>query len=205
MAKTRFIEYTDDTFTTKKPQPEWLGILGPIIRAEVGDEVDVTFIEPHPPPHNMHRTGCVMTRTAKGLSTFRLARRSRAAGHKFTYRWLPRRPAVRGGATEFDCVCITATSIRALRSMQGCWGRLSLPPRQSESGWVSERCGPRICDFVHVFDEMAGKPPGCFTRSTDSSSAIFRDLMMKKRQGALVFVWMAIKLTCTLRTGTGKV
>jgi len=32
--KTRFIEYTDDTFTTKKPQPEWLGILGPIIRAE---------------------------------------------------------------------------------------------------------------------------------------------------------------------------
>ena len=37
--KTRFIEYTDSTFTTKKPQPVWLGILGPIIRAEVGDEI----------------------------------------------------------------------------------------------------------------------------------------------------------------------
>src|SRR5579864_354988 len=41
--KTRFIEYTDDTFTTKKPQPDWLGILGPVIRAEVGDEVVVDF------------------------------------------------------------------------------------------------------------------------------------------------------------------
>ena len=35
--KTRFIEYSDATFTTKKPQPEWLGILGPVMRAEVGD------------------------------------------------------------------------------------------------------------------------------------------------------------------------
>ena len=27
--KTRFVEYTDGTFTTPKTQPEWLGILGP--------------------------------------------------------------------------------------------------------------------------------------------------------------------------------
>ena len=42
-AKTRFLEYTDATFTTPKPQPEWLGILGPIIRAEVGDEWSSIF------------------------------------------------------------------------------------------------------------------------------------------------------------------
>ena len=41
--KTRFVEYTDGTFTTRKPQPVWLGILGPVIRAEVGDEVVVDF------------------------------------------------------------------------------------------------------------------------------------------------------------------
>ena len=41
--KTRYIEYTDATFSVKKPQPEWLGILGPIIRAEVGDKVKVHF------------------------------------------------------------------------------------------------------------------------------------------------------------------
>ena len=43
-AKSRFIEYTDNTFTTPKPQPDWLGILGPIIRAEVGDEIVVDFL-----------------------------------------------------------------------------------------------------------------------------------------------------------------
>lgn len=41
--KVRYIEYTDGAFTTRKPQPEWLGILGPIIRAEVGDTVFVHF------------------------------------------------------------------------------------------------------------------------------------------------------------------
>ena len=41
--KIRYIEYTDATFTTQKPQPEWLGILGPIIRAEVGDTIRVHF------------------------------------------------------------------------------------------------------------------------------------------------------------------
>src|SRR6266568_4076947 len=42
--KTRFFEYSDDTFTVRKPQPEWLGILGPIIRAEVGDDIIVDFL-----------------------------------------------------------------------------------------------------------------------------------------------------------------
>src|SRR5690606_35809693 len=37
----RYVEYTDETFSTPKPQPEWLGILGPIIRAEVGDTIKV--------------------------------------------------------------------------------------------------------------------------------------------------------------------
>jgi hypothetical protein len=42
--KTRYIGYTDATFTVRTPQPEWLGILGPIIRAEVGDEIIVDFL-----------------------------------------------------------------------------------------------------------------------------------------------------------------
>ncbi len=44
--KARYIEYTDSTFTTKKtiaPKWEHLGILGPVIRANVGDSVIVYF------------------------------------------------------------------------------------------------------------------------------------------------------------------
>ena len=44
--KAVYHEYTDATFQTRKPRsPEWehLGILGPLIRAEVGDTVKVVF------------------------------------------------------------------------------------------------------------------------------------------------------------------
>ena len=51
--KTRYFEYTDSTFTTKKPQPEWLGILGPVIRGEVGDEFVVEFLNRGQRLHDM--------------------------------------------------------------------------------------------------------------------------------------------------------
>eukprot|EP00903_Cladosiphon_okamuranus_P012901 g12045.t1 len=41
--KSLYFEYTDDTFTVKKEQPVWLGNVGPIIRAEVGDTIRVHF------------------------------------------------------------------------------------------------------------------------------------------------------------------
>ncbi|HLG23386.1 MAG TPA: hypothetical protein VI564_00480, partial [Candidatus Nanoarchaeia archaeon] len=41
--KTRFIEYTDENFNTKKQQPKWLGILGPTIRGVEGDTIKVVF------------------------------------------------------------------------------------------------------------------------------------------------------------------
>jgi FtsP/CotA-like multicopper oxidase with cupredoxin domain len=54
---TRYIEYTDNTFTTTKPQPEWLGILGPVIRAEVGDTVIVHFRNRAAGMYGMHPHG----------------------------------------------------------------------------------------------------------------------------------------------------
>lgn len=41
--KIRYIQYTDATYAVKVEQPAWLGILGPIIRAEVGDKVIIHF------------------------------------------------------------------------------------------------------------------------------------------------------------------
>src|SRR4051794_10871742 len=44
--KARFREYTDSTFATIKPPGErWvhLGVLGPLLRAEVGDTIRVVF------------------------------------------------------------------------------------------------------------------------------------------------------------------
>ena len=41
--KALFFEYTDASFISKKAKDKDLGILGPVIRAEVGDKIRVTF------------------------------------------------------------------------------------------------------------------------------------------------------------------
>lgn len=41
--KRRYVQYADSTFTTPVPQPQWQGILGPMLRAVVGDTMTVVF------------------------------------------------------------------------------------------------------------------------------------------------------------------
>jgi manganese oxidase len=87
-AKTRFIEYTDATFSVHKPQPEWLGILGPIIRAEVGDEITVDFLNRGRVPHSIHPHGLRYDKDNEGA--FYLPKRGGAyviPGARFTYHW----------------------------------------------------------------------------------------------------------------------
>jgi len=87
--KTRYIEYTDATFSTKKPQPEWLGILGPVIRAEVGDAIVVEFFNRTREPHGIHPHGLHYDKANEGaLYVPSGAGASIAAGAKFTYHWL---------------------------------------------------------------------------------------------------------------------
>ena len=58
--KAVFREYTDETFTRLKPRPaawEHAGILGPIIRAEVGDRIEVTLKNNTSFPVSLHAHG----------------------------------------------------------------------------------------------------------------------------------------------------
>jgi manganese oxidase len=55
--KAVYREYTDGTFATRKPRPpqdEYLGLLGPILRAEVGDTIKVVFKNNASRPYSMH-------------------------------------------------------------------------------------------------------------------------------------------------------
>jgi hypothetical protein len=86
--KTRFIEYTDATFSVRKPQPEWLGILGPVIRAEVGDTVVVDFLNRGHAIHSMHPHGLRYDKANEGAFYIPPgAGATVAPGGKFTYRW----------------------------------------------------------------------------------------------------------------------
>jgi manganese oxidase len=67
--KALFREYTDETFANeKKRPPEWehLGIMGPLIRAEVGDTIVVHFINKATQPYSLHPHGVSYDRDSEG-------------------------------------------------------------------------------------------------------------------------------------------
>lgn len=67
--KAIFREYTDSTFKTLKPRPaEWehLGMLGPVIRAEVGDSIRVVFRNNGSHPFSMHAHGVFYDKNSEG-------------------------------------------------------------------------------------------------------------------------------------------
>jgi FtsP/CotA-like multicopper oxidase with cupredoxin domain len=67
--KAVYREYTDATFTTLKPRgPEWehLGLLGPVLRAEVGDTIKVVFKNNATHPFTMHPHGVFYQKQSEG-------------------------------------------------------------------------------------------------------------------------------------------
>jgi len=67
--KAIYQEYTDSTFTTLKPRPaEWehLGILGPLLRAVVGDTIRVVFKNNGTHPYTMHPHGVFYNKDSEG-------------------------------------------------------------------------------------------------------------------------------------------
>jgi FtsP/CotA-like multicopper oxidase with cupredoxin domain len=67
--KALYREYTDNSFRTLKPRPaEWehLGLLGPLIRAEVGDTIRVVFRNNGHKPYSMHPHGVFYNKDSEG-------------------------------------------------------------------------------------------------------------------------------------------
>lgn len=69
--KALYHEYTDGTFTQLKPRPkqwEHLGFLGPVIRAEVGDTINVIFKNNLTFPVSMHPHGVFYQKDSEGAA-----------------------------------------------------------------------------------------------------------------------------------------
>ncbi len=67
--KAVYREYTDETFTKLKTRPpEWehLGMLGPVLRAEVGDTLRVVFRNNGTHPYSMHPHGVFYEKGSEG-------------------------------------------------------------------------------------------------------------------------------------------
>lgn len=69
--KAIYREYTDATFTTLKARPAdeaYLGFIGPIIHAEVGDTIHVVFKNNASRPYSIHPHGVFYEKSAEGMA-----------------------------------------------------------------------------------------------------------------------------------------
>ena len=65
--KALYIGYTDATFTTPSPQPDWNAANGPILRAEVGDMIEILFVNNLPGLYaSMHSMGLSYSKDNEG-------------------------------------------------------------------------------------------------------------------------------------------
>ncbi|MEO8623455.1 MAG: multicopper oxidase domain-containing protein [bacterium] len=111
--KVLYREYTDSTFKALKPRADaWLhlGILGPVIRGEVGDSINVVFRNHASRPYSVHPHGVLYKKDSEGLayldgtSGADRADDSVATGATHTYHWfVPERagPAHGDGSSVF--------------------------------------------------------------------------------------------------------
>ena len=68
--KARFHQYTDSTFinkTQRQPSENHLGILGPVIRAEVGDKIHVSLLNKLSHPVSLYLEGVTLNKSQDGL------------------------------------------------------------------------------------------------------------------------------------------
>jgi manganese oxidase len=126
--KSRFIEYTDDTFTTRKPQPDWLGILGPVIRAEVGDEIVVDFLNRGHRGHDIHPHGLRYDKNNEGSLYLPVAKGAFVPpGGSYRYHWFANGSSGPGPSQPSSVVW---------------WYHSHVDAAESESRRISEGCEP---------------------------------------------------------------
>ena len=67
--KAMYREYTDGSFSTLKvraPEEQYLGLLGPVLRGEVGDTIKVVFKNNATHPYSMHPHGVLYQKDSEG-------------------------------------------------------------------------------------------------------------------------------------------
>jgi manganese oxidase len=163
--KTRFIEYTDNTFAVAKRQPDWLGILGPVIRAEVGDEIVIEFLNRANAAHDMHPHGLRYDKDNEGAFYLPFGKGDRVApGARFTYHWFANAGSGPGPGQPSSIVWWYHSHVDpALEIKAGLLGPIIVTAKgkAQPDGSPKDVDHEFVASFM-VFDEMAGKPEGLF-------------------------------------------
>lgn len=163
--KIRYIEYTDATFTARKPQPDWLGILGPVIRAEVGDTIIVDFLNRSRIPHSIHPHGLRYDKANEGALYLPAGAGARVApGSRFTYQWFADEGS---GPGKDDATSVVwwyhAHTDEPTETNAGLLGPIIVTARgrARPDGTPKDVDREFVASFM-IFDELRGKDAGLF-------------------------------------------
>lgn len=163
--KTRYIEYTDATFSVRKPQPVWLGIMGPIIRAEVGDVILVDFLNRGVAPHSIHPHGLRYDKANEGTFYLPVGTSTRVPpGGHFTYRWFADEGSGPGPGGATSTVWWYHAHIdESTETNAGLLGPIIVTAKGKANPDGSPKGVDRefVAMFM-VFDELTGKNAGLF-------------------------------------------
>jgi manganese oxidase len=184
-AKTRYIEYTDATFTTLKPQAEWLGILGPVIRAEVGDTVVVDFLNRGHAPHSIHPHGLRYDKDNEGSMYLPYGRGgSVPPGGRFTYHWLADAGSGPGpGELSSKVWWYHAHTDESKETNAGLMGPIIITAKgQANADGSPKDVDREFVAMFMMFDELKGKPTGQFHSINGYIFGNLPGLVMKQGQ-----------------------
>ncbi|XP_055294549.1 hephaestin isoform X4 [Moschus berezovskii] len=148
--KAVFREYTDGTFRVQRPRTEsekHLGILGPLIRGEVGDILTVVFKNNASRPYSVHAHGVLESSTGWPLAA--------EPGEVLTYQWnIPER----SGPGLNDSACVSWIYYSAVDPIKDMYSGLVGPLAICRKGILEPNGGRRDMDrefalLFLIFDE----------------------------------------------------
>ncbi len=154
--KYRYIAYTDNTFTTKVKQPEWMGILGPQLRAVEGDTFKIHFYNKADKPLSMHPHGMRYNEQNEGAD-MKGASAYVKPGEKFTYTWTIDHDASPGPADPSSIVWVYHSHVDSVTEIyDGLIGSIIVTKKGMERSAQDPR--PRDIDVAFtnlfmIFDE----------------------------------------------------
>lgn len=168
--KVRYIQYSDASFTNPVQQAAWLGVLGPILRAEVGNTVRVHFcnhsnigslgMHPHGLRYSKDDEGAMYSGVNQGTPPG--AGAEVAPGDCFDYTWIADRESGPGNGELSSKVWWYHSHVdEPSETNAGLLGPIIV----TRQGMANSDGSPRDVDreFVvafFVFDELGGEEPG---------------------------------------------
>ena len=158
--KYRYVGYVDNEFKKAVPQPEWMGILGPQIRAEVGDTIKVHFLNRTDRPLSIHPHGLLYDKDNEGAD----GGASILPGKRFTYTWQVDEASGPGSNDSSSIVWLYHSHVMAEEEMNlGLMGTIVITGKglaKSNDDLVPKDIDQEFTALYMIFDEEDGEESG---------------------------------------------